>query len=107
MLTRTKSRPISTRLWNRPGTTVMRRVPSQKISTTAIVARNWIRWMRCDRDDTERHVEEDLREELIDRRPVELGRASAAMVGDQGRSLSKQRWLQLRGTGMNRCDDGR
>ncbi|GAB3604194.1 hypothetical protein GCM10027411_22700 [Microbacterium aureliae] len=46
MLTRTKSSPISTRLWNRPGTTVMRRVPSQKISTIASVEMNWIRWMR-------------------------------------------------------------
>ena len=30
MLTRTKSRPISTRLCKRPGTSFMRRVPSQK-----------------------------------------------------------------------------
>ena len=32
--------------WNRPGTRRMCRVPSQKISTIAAVARNWIRWIR-------------------------------------------------------------
>jgi hypothetical protein len=56
------------------------------------------------RDDTER-IEEDLREELIDRRAVEL--AVSGESRDQGRSKIKQRGLQLRGTGLNRGDDGR
>ncbi|MNY75086.1 hypothetical protein D3C86_2142730 [compost metagenome] len=59
-----------------------------------------------DRNDAE-SLEEDLREEFIDRRTVELRRHVRGNGGDQGRSLSKQRWLQLRGTGINRCDDGR
>ena len=43
-------------------------------------------------------LEDRLREELIDRRSVE----TPAIFGsghDKARSLSKQRWLQLRGTG--------
>lgn len=59
-----------------------------------------------DRNDTE-GLEEDLGEEFIDRGSVELGRSVRGNGGDQGRSMSKQRWLQLRGTGVNRCDDGR
>jgi len=43
-------------------------------------------------------VEEDFGEELVDRRAVELA-AVFGGLGDQGRSLGKQRWLQLRGTG--------
>lgn len=50
-----------------------------------------------DRDDTE-GVEEDLGEELIDRGSMELS-AVFGGLGDKGRDLGKQRWLQLRGTG--------
>jgi hypothetical protein len=59
-----------------------------------------------DRDDTER-VEKNFWEELINRGSVEFGPSVSGGVGDQGRSLSKQRGLQLRGIGVNRCDDGR
>ncbi|MGZ0711279.1 hypothetical protein ACWPKO_23420 (plasmid) [Coraliomargarita sp. W4R53] len=59
-----------------------------------------------DRDDTER-IEKDFREELFDRGSVEFGASVGGGVGDQGRSLNEQRWLQLRGIGVNRCDDGR
>lgn len=43
-------------------------------------------------------LEQDFGEELIDRRTMELA-AVLGGLGDQGRSLGKQRWLQLRGTG--------
>ena len=38
---------------------------------------------------------------------VEHGRLVRGKGGDQGRSMNRQRWLQLRGTGKDRCDDGR
>jgi hypothetical protein len=61
-------------------------------------------------DDQVADLEDRRGEELIDRGPVELrtfrGRDSADGGGDQGRSLGKQRWLQLRGTGQGRGDDG-
>ena len=70
MFTRTKSRPISTRLWNRPGTSFMRRVPSQKTIRSG-----------DDRDEADQHDAVDLEggaleeerggEELVDRRTVE------------------------------------
>src|SRR6218665_922170 len=40
MLTRTRSRPISIRLWKRPGTTFIRRVPSKKSRSSAATAIN-------------------------------------------------------------------
>ncbi|WP_315551584.1 hypothetical protein [Microbacterium aurum] len=48
-------------------------------------------------DDQIADLEDGLREELIDRGSVEL--AVFGGLGDQCRSLGKQRWLQLRGTG--------
>jgi hypothetical protein len=57
------------------------------------------------RDRHPEQVRDDVGEELVDRRGVEL--AVFGGLGDQGRSLSKQRGLQLRGIGVNRCDDGR
>ncbi|WP_295577603.1 hypothetical protein [uncultured Microbacterium sp.] len=51
-------------------------------------------------------LEDGFGEELIDRRSME----SAVIFGgggEQVRSLSKQRWLQLRGVGVSRGDDGR
>ncbi|WP_434812436.1 hypothetical protein [Microbacterium sp. bgisy189] len=57
-------------------------------------------------DDQITDLEDRFGEELIDRRAVE-DRAFFGRGGDQGRSLSKQRWLQLRGIGVNRGDDGR
>jgi hypothetical protein len=56
-------------------------------------------------DDQVADLEDGIREELIDRRSVEL--AVSGEFGDQGRSKIKQRGLQLRGTGLNRGDDGR
>jgi hypothetical protein len=51
--------------------------------------------------------EQDVREEFIDRRTMEPTPVICGGMGDQGRDLSRQRWLQLRGNGISRCDDGR
>jgi hypothetical protein len=62
-------------------------------------------------DDQVADLEDGLREELVDRRAVELrafrSRGGSDGGGEQVRSLGKQRWLQLRGTGQGRGDDGR
>ncbi len=58
------------------------------------------------RDGDSRDREENVGEELEDRRPVEFA-AFFSGLGDQGRSVGKQRRLQLRGIGVNRGDDGR
>ncbi|WP_244926860.1 hypothetical protein [Microbacterium lacticum] len=50
------------------------------------------------RDRDARDLEQDVREELRDGGSVELA-AVFGGLGDQCRSLGKQRWLQLRGTG--------
>jgi len=58
-------------------------------------------------DDQIADLEDGLREEFVDGRTVELGSALGGL-GDQGcRSFSKQRWLQLRGIGVDRGNDGR
>ena len=62
-----------------------------------------------DVDSRDRNPEDrrdDGREEFIDRRGVEFA-AVFGGVGDQCRSVNEQRGLQLRGIGVNRCDDGR
>jgi len=46
MLTRTKSRAISTRLWNRPGTTRMLRVPIQNTAIRTTTAKRRISMIR-------------------------------------------------------------
>jgi hypothetical protein len=64
--------------------------------------------------DRERVAEQDdvpeldkcRREEFVDRGGVKFAPVFSR-EGDQCRSLSKQRWLQLRGIGVNLCDDGR
>jgi hypothetical protein len=63
--------------------------------------------------DRERFTEQDevrerdprRREEFFDRRGMEF--AVFGGGGDQCRSVNEQRGLQLRGIGINRCDDGR
>ena len=96
MLVRTKPRPISTRLWNRPGTIVILRVPSQKTSTTAMVARIWIRWIRV--IGTPETVDEDRAGKNSSIDGAWNSPPSSAVRGDQCRSVSEQRGLQLRGT---------
>jgi hypothetical protein len=58
------------------------------------------------RDRNPENRRDDGREEFFDRRGVEFA-AVFGGGGDQCRSVNEQRGLQLRGIGINRCDDGR
>ncbi|WP_439591411.1 hypothetical protein [Microbacterium sp.] len=62
---------------------------------------------RLTEDVEPRERDDGVGEELEDRRRVETAIVRFGSSGDQARSFSKQRWLQLRGNGRNRCDDGR